>query len=118
MTHIISMNIRGLGNASKFHCLRDLINSKDPIIFLGQETICGKEKAIKVFLRIKVGWCATTVDSNGHSGGMIAMWNPNRAIFKAYRFFGGILLSGQLRGLEGSFNIINIYAPYINRITF
>ena len=49
MTRILSMNIRGLGDAFKSHCLRDLLASKEFIIFLGQETLCRREKAIKVF---------------------------------------------------------------------
>ena len=118
MNHILSLNIRGLGNASKTHCLKDILYTANPIIFLGQETMCARERAIKTFLGFKAGWNVVAVDAVGLSGGLIAIWNPDHAACKAYKFFGGILLSGQLRGMEEPVNIINIYAPYCNRIPF
>ena len=46
------------------------------------------------------------------------MWDPRWFTFKAYMFFGGILLSGHMRGMVESLNIINIYAPYVGRQSF
>ena len=63
MNNIISMNIRGLGDAPKAHCFREILKSGDPIIFLAQETLCDRDKAIKLFLSIKIGWKAATVDA-------------------------------------------------------
>ena len=118
MIQILSMNIRGMGDASKLYCLRDLFATEDPIIILCQETLCRRDKAIKAFLSIQSGWYASTVDATGHSGGMITFWNPYKANIRACSFFGGMLLSSYIRGIEGIFNIINLYAPYQNRITF
>ena len=118
MTHILSMNIRGVGDAPKSNCLRNLLDDSSINIFLAQETLCCREKAIDTFLGYKSGWCAVATDSNGHSGGLIAIWNPAMATFKAYRFFGGILLLGQLRGMEGHINIANMYAPYKDKQNF
>ena len=65
MTHILSMNIRGLGSASKTNCLRELLLDKIPIIFMVQETMCMREKAIKMFLNMRQGWHAAAVDAVG-----------------------------------------------------
>ena len=75
-------------------------------------------KAIRVCLGFKPGWCVVAVDANGHSSGTIAIWDPTMANLKAYNFFGGILLSSQIRGMVGTYNIKNLYVPYQNRIEF
>lgn len=77
-----------------------------------------RTKTINLFLKIKKDWHVAATNSNGRSGGMVAMWDPNQASFKAYSFFGGILLSGRLRGIQSIFNLINIYDPYSNRKVF
>ena len=68
--------------------------SKNPIIFLGQETMSNRLKAINLVLNIKKGWQVVATNSNGRSRGMVAMWNPDYVSFKAFSFFEGILLSG------------------------
>ena len=118
MNHIISMNIRGLGDAPKSHCLREILHSGDPIIFLAQETLCARDKAIKLFLSLKSGWKAAVVDADGHSGGLIAVWNPVMASFKAYKFIGGIPLARNIRSYKETVYIINLYASYRNRLSF
>ena len=58
------------------------------------------------------------VDDVGHAGGILALWNPTYTNFMAYRFFGGILLSGKIRGIRNTLNILNLYAPCQNRHEF
>ena len=83
MIQFLSMNIRGIGDASKQHCLQNIFISEEPCIILCQETLCPQEKAINAFLSVCKGWHAAAVDSNRHSGGMIALWNPYWENFKA-----------------------------------
>lgn len=118
MTHFLSMNIRGLGDASKQHRLRNIIKSGEPCIILCQETLSNCVKAINTFLSICKGWSAVAVDAVGHSGGLIALWDPIWGKFKAYKFYGGILLTGHIRGFAGTLNIVNLYAPYQHRLVF
>ena len=77
--------------------------------------MCCRGKAIKLLLNIKKGWKAVAKDSEGQSSGLIAIWEPYRASFNAYSFFGGILLEGYIRGKSEPLYIINMYAPYVNR---
>lgn len=112
------MNIRGLGNASKENFLKDLLFTENPVIFFGQETMVSLEEAIRLFLSFRSGWHEVVVDAVGHSGGLISIWDPDRVNFKAFKFFGGIFLSGRFRGMEDSVNIINLYAPYNCRLSF
>lgn len=118
MNQVISLNIRGLGDDPKYHCLREMLVSMNPFIFFAQETMSDRTKAINMFLRIKRNWHVAATNSCGCSGGLLVMWNPSFASFKAYSFFGGILLHGRLRGMDHTFNFINLYAPYVNRRSF
>ena len=73
MIHFLSMNIRGIGDASKKHCLRNIFISEEPCIILCQETLCPREKAINDFLSICKGLHAMAVDFDRYSGGMIVL---------------------------------------------
>ena len=118
MSSILSINLRGMGDPSKRYRLRDILNSMKPIMVLAQETLCDRMKEIQNILSIRPRWHAVAVDAIGHSRGMLACWDRSRVNVLAYRFLGGILLSGYICGILEKVNIINIYAPSRGRYEF
>lgn len=63
-----------------------------------QETINNADRAISCFRDMFPEWHMVARDAEGLSGGELVMWDPEIASFKAYGFYGGIILSGHLRG--------------------
>ena len=57
-------------------------------------------------------------DANGCFGGEVAMWDPQCTSFKAYGFFGGIILFRHIQGFRHRLHLVNLYAPYKDRVTF
>lgn len=80
--------------------------------------MCHVAKAIPYFLVIYPNCHIVEVNSNGLSGGLIAMWNPHFTKFHAYGFFIGILLSRKIKSVSKSFYLINLYATCCNRPDF
>lgn len=80
--------------------------------------MCPRTKAIDLMLSLRPSWNAAAVDAVGRARGTLAIWDPYFIKAKAYKFFGGILLSGQVRGCKEKINIINLYASCYNRSTF
>ena len=72
MNSILSINLRGMGDPSKFYRLGDILNSVKPIMVLVQETLCDRMKAIQNILSIHPRWHAVAVDATGHSRGTMA----------------------------------------------
>lgn len=58
------------------------------------------------------------MEASGLSGGLAVLWDPNWIKAKAYRCLAGILISAQIRGKDCPINILNIYAPYKNRLQY
>jgi len=46
------------------------------------------------------------------------MWDPEWIRAKAYKYCAGILLTASIRGQDFILNLINIYAPYKNRLAY
>lgn len=115
---LFSLNIRGVGGLPKQLALKRVLHITNPDLILLQETMESGDKARSFFNKIKLGWMICTVDAVGLSGGLLAAWNP--LVFKLCPSVTslGILLSGNIRGLEKNINIINCYGPYSNRMDF
>lgn len=69
MTHIIAINIRGLGVEPKYIALKNLFHSLYPNIILIQETMHKRYKAILYFQKMFPSWHISKIDSTGFSGG-------------------------------------------------
>eukprot|EP00253_Pinus_taeda_P009779 PITA_09779 len=112
------MNIRGLGDGPKFLSLKHLFYSAQPKVILIQESMHDRLSSIKYFRKMFPSWHISAIDANGHSGGLVALWNPLWIRAMAYKCFAGILLNVSFRGHRSSVNILNIYAPYKHRFPF
>lgn len=112
------MNIRGLGAGPKYLALKHLFYSAHPKIILIQESMHDRLSSIKYFRKMFPSWHITAIDANGHSGGLVALWNPLWIRAMAYKCFAGILLNVSFRGHRSFVNILNIYAPYKHRFPF
>lgn len=97
---IISLNLCGLGDATKMSSLRHIFHLIQPYIILIQGTMTNKEKAINYFVSIYTHWHIVSADSFGLSSGLVDIWDPKCANQIAYKFFQGILLTRHVDGLS------------------
>ena len=102
----------------KNQCLR-VVELDRPDILLLQETLGAREET-KVRLESWFGgWIFETLDVKGRSGGLEIGWNVR--IVSALNVWGmDSILGLSFRALEmvGTFDVVNIYGPYLNRIPF
>lgn len=70
---------------------------------------------MEILVKFRLGWLGTGINPEGREGGLFAFWNPAIYNIKSYRFFGGIMLSGYIKGHPLKINIINLYAPCVSR---
>jgi len=54
----------------------------------------------------------------GHSGGILSIWNPLIDNLKPFSSHLGILLEGMIKGFDKMIIIINCYDPYSQRKEF
>ena len=73
--------------------------------------------SISYFRKMFPLWHMVALEGNGLSGGLTVLWNPDWIRAKAFKCFAGILISASIRGKDWPINILNMYAPYKNRIT-
>lgn len=118
MTRIMSINIRGLGADPKFIALKELFLSLYPNLILIQETMRKRTEAVSYFRKMFPSWHITAIDSTGLFGGPVALWDPSCVSVKAFRCFAGILLEASFCGTPGFIHILNVYAPYKDRLFF
>ena len=118
MNCLLSMNIRGLGGMRKLLSIRHFLRNKVPSIIFIQETMQCAKKATSCFNAMFPEWHLAARDAFGRSGGELVMWDPAKVDMKAYGFFGGILLTGFIRGFKQRIHLINIYAPYMEKLIF
>eukprot|EP00253_Pinus_taeda_P005605 PITA_05605 len=112
------MNIRGLGAGTKYLALKHIFSSARPKIILIQESMHDRHSSIAYFRKMFPSWHMAAIDVCGHSGGLVALWNPLWIRASAYKCFAGILLNATFRGHKTPINILNIYAPYVHRSPF
>eukprot|EP00253_Pinus_taeda_P017747 PITA_17747 len=118
MMDIVSMNIRGLGSGPKYLALKHIFLSARPKIILIQESMDDRHTSLTYFRKMFPSWHMAAIDACGHSGGLIALWNPLWIRTSAYKCFASILLNVSFRGIRSPINILNIYAPYSHRYSF
>ena len=116
---IISFNCRGLVGPHKRSALQRVVELDQPKIILLQETL-GEGLEMKTKLESWFGgWCFETLDVRGRSGSLAIGWNP--CSVKVLNVWGmesvlGIIIKAL--DLADTFDVINIYGPYLNRIPF
>lgn len=118
MTFIFSLNLWGLGAAPKFLALKDCFSTNRPFIILLQETMHTAPQVIGYFQIMLPDWHMVATDANGHSRGLIAIWDLRWVKLRDFSCFSKILLSGHIHGLLGCIHILNIYAPYHDHESF
>jgi len=118
MNFAISMNIRELGADPKFLALKKKIHSKNPKIILIQETMHAAYDTIFYFRKMYPSWYISTTEAKGLSGGLEVLWDPSWIKVKTYSCLAGILISAKIRGHKFPINILNMYAPYRDRMIF
>lgn len=117
MIKILSMNIRGLGADPKFLALKNLFNSSSSKIILIQEIMHGGPETIAYFRHMFPSWHISATGAIGLSGGLAMLWDPVRVLAKTFRCIDGILLA-KFKGMAGPVHILNVYAPYKDRLSF
>lgn len=118
MNFIISLNIKGLGAGHKCLALKDCFRSVCPKIIPIQETMHASPVTISYFRKMFPYWYISAVEANGLSGGLAVLWDPYWIKAKTYSCLAGIMISAHMRGLNCPINILNVYAPYRNRLFF
>lgn len=118
MTFLVSFNIRGLGATPKFLALKETLVSVHPLIIFIQETMPSSSDSLAFFRRMFPSWYMVATGAEGMSGGLVVLWNPVFVRAKPYKCCAGILLSASIRGRPQIINILNIYAPYRDRVPF
>lgn len=116
--NILSLNLHGLGEATKRLSLKHLIHSFCAFIILIQEMMTNKLRAINYFLSVCPSWHLVAIDSSGLSGGLVALWDPRWANLVAYKFFIDILFTGHIQGVYSHIHLLNLYAPWNERKVF
>ena len=69
-------------------------------------------KASEVLLKLLKYWEACSVDSEGQTRGLIAIWNHRKCKLTPYKTREGILLEGRIQGFKETIRLLNVYAPY------
>lgn len=112
------MNIRGLDASPKFMVLKEIFYSAHPKIIFIQETMHPSKASIAFFRRMFPTWFMVATEANGQLGGLAVLWDPSWIKAKAFKCCAKILISAFIRGHALVFNILNVYAPYRNRLSF
>lgn len=118
MTFLISYNIRGLGAAPKFLALKETLVSARPFIIFIQETMHSVAASLAFFRKMFPAWHMAATEADGLSGGLVALWDPHWVEACAFKCSVGILISASIRGRPQKINLLNVYAPYRNRLPF
>ena len=116
---IMSLNCWGLAGPQKRSALRRVVDLDCTDILPLQETM-----RVGVGIKVRLeswlgGWIFETLDVKGHSGGLEIGWNAR--IVSTLNVWGmDSVLGMSFRALEmvGTFDVVNIYGPYLNRIPF
>lgn len=118
MTFLISMNIRGLGVAPKFLALKNIFLSALLKIIFIQETMHSSTVTLAFFRKMFPSWHMVAMEATGQSGGLAVLWDPTWINAKAFKCCVGILISASTRGQSLSINMLNIYAPCRDWLSF
>jgi hypothetical protein len=63
-------------------------------------------------------WYMCVVSSVGNSGGLLATWDPNKLTLDPTLCGGGIFLSGVTLETHCVINLLNVYGPCFERVSF
>jgi len=116
---VMSFNCRGLAGPKKKSALMRVLTLEHPDVILLQETL-GVGEIVKDRLESWLaGWSFVTLDVRGRSGGMAVGWKTS--VMKVQTAWGmESILGVELRSADLGIclKVINVYGPYLNRITF
>ena len=116
---ILSFNCRGLVGPQKISALQRVVEIDQPEIMLLQKTL-GEGLEVKAKLECWFGgWFFKTLDVIGCSGGLAIGWNTRSVkVLNVWGMDSVLGITIKALDLEDSFDVINIYGPYLNRIPF
>lgn len=111
---ILSINIKGLGGATKVRMLRNLLRQEDIDFIALQET--GLSDGVENIVRSI--WTQDDYEFShspacGRSGGLLYIWR--KTVFKASVAFAGqgfLYVSGLWKGLSNEVTFFNVYGPH------
>ena len=116
---VLSFKCRGLAGSQKISALRRVVEIDQPEIMLLQDTL-GVGLEVKAKLESWFGgWCFETLDVRGRSGGLAIDWNTRCVkVLNVWGMESVLGISIKALDLADTFDIINIYGPYLNIIPF
>jgi hypothetical protein len=94
---VLSLNVCGVGGASKRLALKRLFNVYSPDVIMLQETMCPGTKAIEVMSPFFFKWNFSCLDVNGFSSGLLTTWNHSINVISTSLLPTGILMKGMQR---------------------
>ena len=116
---VLSFNCKGLVCPHKRSALRQVVELYQPEIILLQETL-GEGLEVKTNLESQFGgWCFETLDVRGHSSYLAIGWNSRSVkVLNVWGMESILGISIKALDMVDTFDVINIYGPYLNRISF
>lgn len=115
---VLSFNTRGVGGARKQLALKRLVMSHKPNVLLIQETECEGSKARAIMEPWLKKWPFYYVDAVGQLGGLITRWSLTYKALSTTSSNSAISVKLEVKNIGFFFNILNIYGPYSDRITY
>jgi len=116
---VMSFNCRGLVGPPKKSALRRVVSLECPDVLLLQETL-GVGEEVRMKLEIWFSrWHFEALDVKGRSGGLVVGWDERKV--KVLNLWGMDSVLGMITSaldLEEVFMIMNIYGPYLDRVSF
>lgn len=116
--NFLSLNLRGLGDASKKLSIKHIISSFHLFIIFIKESMCANDRSHEYFLSICSSWHLVVVDSCGLFAFMRVVWDLKWVNMKAYKSFAHILLLHFISGFSCHLHFINIYMPCQDKPAF
>ena len=116
---VLSFKCWGLAGPHKRSALRWVVEIDQPEIMLLQETL-GVGLEVKAKLESWFGgWCFETLDVRGCLGGLAIGWNTRCVkVLNVWGMESVLGISIKALDLLDTFDVVNIYGPYLNRIPF
>ena len=111
---LISCNIRGLNNPSKYRMIKNMIQMERPQIFFMQETKCNSNNLGPILSRAWPGCHSIAVDASGASGGLAIVWDP-QVVSISYAHAAHKLIQAvfHILGTNLHGHLTNVYLPVV-----
>jgi exonuclease III len=92
-----------------------MLLSLKPDVILIQEMMCSGEKAKEMFVPWIKNWSFCSINIKGHLGVLIIGWSSD---CKALSSWSIISIKLNIKYINFSFTLVNVYGPYADRIPY